>query len=344
MHQRADGMADEVEQPGRRALAVELGEVAEHAAADRACPGSGAARGRELLPAGRLGPDAAGQRAFQIAGRRDRDPRRADADALDLALHVVQVARAAPRDRRSGLPAASTQGSTTSSTSSAPSDAGELAIVLGEAGIVALAGVELGDEVTPAPAARSGSDQIQRRRACSAGDRQADGGHAVRPSRAFDSDGDGVARRPPRPAGDAARRRQRDAAGVNFSPLVDRVGPGQSQRADIGLVGGVQPVALVLHLEGVALHAAGDAHAGQDLVGQGADVHERAGRDRSAPGTGCARRVPSTCSTSTGGAADAFQRMQDDEAGAVGDEVAERLALGRERRDCPKRRPSISRR
>ena len=31
------------------------------------------------------------------------------------------------------------------------------------------------------------------------------------------------------------------------------------------------------------------------------------------------------------GAADAFQRMQDDEAGAVGDEVAERLALGRER-------------
>ena len=59
----------------------------------------------------------------------------------------------------------------------------------------------------------------------------------------------------------------------------DRVGPGQRQRPEVGLEGGIEPVAVVLGLPGgVALHPAGGAKAGQRLVGDGADVEE--GLDR----------------------------------------------------------------
>ena len=81
---------------------------------------------------------------------------------------------------------------------------------------------------------------------------------------------------------------------------LDHVGPGLGERPDIGLVGGIVPVAVVLHLEGVALHGAGHLDARQHLVGERADVLERADRDRSAPGRSRARCAPSTCSTSTG--------------------------------------------
>ena len=60
--------------------------------------------------------------------------------------------------------------------------------------------------------------------------------------------------------------------------LRQRVRPGQSERAHIGLVGGVGPVALILHLEGVALHPAFDARAGRELVLDGAQVHHRLDR------------------------------------------------------------------
>ena len=43
-----------------------------------------------------------------------------------------------------------------------------------------------------------------------------------------------------------------------------------------------------------------------------------------------ASTLPSTCSTSTGAPLTPAERMQDDEAGAVGDEIAERLAVGGE--------------
>ena len=70
---------------------------------------------------------------------------------------------------------------------------------------------------------------------------------------------------------------------------------------------------------------------GNDLVGQGADVHERAGRvDQLGKAAVLDAAVDvldlDRC------AADACQRMQHDEAGAVGDEVGERLAFGREGR------------
>src|SRR5205823_4702147 len=46
----------------------------------------------------------------------------------------------------------------------------------------------------------------------------------------------------------------------------ESVWPWQRQWADIGLVGCVHPVALVFHLIGVALHAAGDLGAGCELM------------------------------------------------------------------------------
>ena len=59
-------------------------------------------------------------------------------------------------------------------------------------------------------------------------------------------------------------------------PGRDGIGPGQGERADVGLVRGVGPVALVLHLVGVALHPAG--HAQRPVrrpVGELAQVHHR---------------------------------------------------------------------
>ena len=52
-----------------------------------------------------------------------------------------------------------------------------------------------------------------------------------------------------------ARHGERDGL-IERGAARERVGPGQRERPDIGLVGGVGPVALVLHLERVAFHAA----------------------------------------------------------------------------------------
>ena len=223
---------------------------------------------------GRLGPDAAGQRAFQVAGRRDRDPGRADGDALDLALHVVQVA---PQHLEivGGLAVGVDAGKDDLEDEVGARGAGQLAVGLGEAGVVALARVELGDEVGRAERPQR-LDQLRAPpAACSAGTARPTAGIRAT-SRDFDRDGDGIVARPRPWPGGLAGHGQRDAL-AQLLALGDRVGPGQGERPDIGLVGGVQPVALVLHLEGVALHAAGDAQARQRLVGQGADVHERAG-------------------------------------------------------------------
>ena len=51
------------------------------------------------------------------------------------------------------------------------------------------------------------------------------------------------------------------------------VGPGPRQRSVVGLEGGVAPLALILHLEDVAIEAALDAPAAR-LMGQAGDVHE----------------------------------------------------------------------
>ena len=61
---------------------------------------------------------------------------------------------------------------------------------------------------------------------------------------------------------------------LNLAARRQRVGPRQRQRPDIGLERGVGPVAVVLHLEGVAFHAAGRPHARHHLVAERADVEE----------------------------------------------------------------------
>ena len=69
-------------------------------------------------------------------------------------------------------------------------------------------------------------------------------------------------RRAPRLAlGDRRARRSAHAL-LDSSPLRHGVGPGQGQRAEIGLERGVEPVAVVLGLPGAALHAAGRAKPG----------------------------------------------------------------------------------
>ena len=97
-------------------------------------PGKAARRrGDELCPGRRLGPDAA--RAACISGRRPARPRSAPGARRRARSGPARSAgRAAAPPRSSvGLPSASTQGSTTSSTSSAPVRARELAIGPGAA-------------------------------------------------------------------------------------------------------------------------------------------------------------------------------------------------------------------
>ena len=76
MDQRGGGEADEVELLERRALAVQLGEVAEHAAAELA-PGKAPARRRgKRLERRAWRPDAAGKGAFQVGRRATAAPPR----------------------------------------------------------------------------------------------------------------------------------------------------------------------------------------------------------------------------------------------------------------------------
>ena len=94
----------------------------------------------------------------------------------------------------------------------------------------------------------------------------------------------------------------------------------EPQRAHVGLVRGIGPVALVLHLEGVAQHGADHAESRRHLVGERADVHDRlhrvydlrkAGLDHPAVHLAHLHRV----------SADSLHPVQDDEPGAVGEEV-----------------------
>ena len=94
----------------------------------------------------------------------------------------------------------------------------------------------------------------------------------------------------------------------------------EPQRAHVGLVRGIGPVALVLHLEGVAQHGADHPQSRRHLVGERADVHDRlhriddfrkAGLDHPAVHLAHLHRM----------SAYALHAVQDDESGAVGEEV-----------------------
>ena len=336
MHDRQAGVADEVEQLGRRALAVQLGEVGEHAAADRHARETPRAPPRSALPS--PAPAGRSSRGAWISGRW-RARRRRGRSALR---------RRTPPSRSPPCRAAGSQGRRSACRSrrgrarrpraparrrSASPSSAKLRMVAascpargskwqtrndGRAFLIRSALRDrVGRRFRPAPRARRAAWRAR------------SGLRSTRRSR-------GAC------AGAAAAGAAPCSVSVTLLrellALLQRVGPGQRQRAHIGLVGGVHPVAVVLHLEGVALHAADDLQPRRDLVGQGADVEEGAGRVDQLRETALLDAAVGVLDGERR-ADHAVERMQHDEAGAVGDEVAQRLALGGEGQASRRRGP-----
>ena len=139
-------------------------------------------------------------------GRRDGDAVRADGDALDLALHVVEVA-AQHLGIGGRVPVRVDAGEHDLEHQLGTERAGEFAVALGEAGIVTFAGVELGHEVSR-PQRPQRLQQVQGGPRMVAGHGQAHRRHpGDRP--VVEADGDGRAaacrRRLGRNAGDGER-------------------------------------------------------------------------------------------------------------------------------------------
>ncbi len=121
------------------------------------------------------------------------------------------------------------------------------------------------------------------------------------------------------------RNAERDALPKAFAGS-ERVGPRQGEGADVGLVGGVCPVALILHLEGVALHAAGDGESRREGVRQRPQVHHRLHRIDEIREARL-DRAPVDALHGARFAGDALDRVQHDETGAVREEVGRRLPV-----------------
>lgn len=99
------------------------------------------------------------------------------------------------------------------------------------------------------------------------------------------------------------------------------VGPWQRERPDIGLVGRIRPVALVLHLEHVAFHPAFGGDAGPDLMGDRPQILERLPRVDQV-GKLCFHHAAVGVLDRDLAAGQAGDRMQDAEAAAIGLEIA----------------------
>ncbi len=111
---------------------------------------------------------------------------------------------------------------------------------------------------------------------------------------------------------------------LNLDALRERIRPWPGQRAHIGFVGGIGPVAMVLHLERVAFHRACGPDARRHLMGQSADIAKRAVRIDLC---GEFRQLLAAVDVEhlQRAAGDALQRMQDNEAGAVGLDICQGL-------------------
>ncbi|ODT32139.1 MAG: hypothetical protein ABS35_02800 [Kaistia sp. SCN 65-12] len=118
------------------------------------------------------------------------------------------------------------------------------------------------------------------------------------------------------------RHRHRDLL-VDRLARLDPVGPRQRQRPDIGLVGRVGPVALILHLESVAFEQARHALPARRAMRDLANIHHRLYR---VDGFGKARLDPVPVGMGDGGrrAAHPLDRMQHDEPGPVGEQPGRR--------------------
>ena len=171
------------------------------------------ARRRRARP--RWGPRARRCRGACISGRGrgDGDPVRADGDALDLALHVVQVAAQHPIG--GGLPSASTHGRTTSSTSSARGP-GPVRHRSGRGRHRGPCGRRTRPTRWAGRRARSGPISPRAARACWPGP-PAHGGHA-RHLAVLERDGDGRQSRPPPTVGTVPVTGS-ETRWLSFSPL-----------------------------------------------------------------------------------------------------------------------------
>lgn len=111
--------------------------------------------------------------------------------------------------------------------------------------------------------------------------------------------------------------------------LRHEIGPGQSQGPHVGLVGGIGPVALILHLEDIANELRCHHDTGRHTVGDLSNVLERLPRfDRIGPACLFHRAViVRNCNWFSG---NTDGRMQDYEAGACGFEIRIAHTISRE--------------
>ena len=264
MDDRTGGVDDEVEVPHRHALAIQLGEESEHAAA-QPDTGKGFARCRiELFKRWCRWARSAGQHGFQVTDRNHRDRRWLQAGLPDLIGKILQFGLILIDARDHDLQHAIRAGRLAQ-------DA--VTVQLLEA--VLLAGVDMADQ----KARRGELEQIE---SCDGGSdflgrhTHADGlqGRA-RDAAQFDLNAfsarlffSGLR---------LAREQEFDRL-RNFLTGPERVRPGQDQRTHVGLEGRIGPVAVVFHFEGVSLHAHRRLEAGQHFVGQRTDIEHRLNR------------------------------------------------------------------
>ena len=135
--------------------------------------------------------------------------------------------------------------------------------------------------------------------------------------------------------GDGRREGQRHLLLDARSPG-DRVGPRQGERPEIGLERGIEPVAMIFGLPGPTLHPARRLDARKWFMGNGTHIEEALDR---VDEVGKHRLVdPAVGVFDAGGTADhLLQRMEHDEAGAAGLEVAVGSGFGGEHDPGPDR-------
>src|SRR5438105_1616292 len=110
--------------------------------------------------------------------------------------------------------------------------------------------------------------------------------------------------------------------------LGDRIRPWQRQRADIGLVGCIHPVALVLHLVCIAFEAADDLGAGCKFVSDRPYIEDGLARTDELRKFGL-DNFPRDFLNGCRGAGHPGDRVEHDETGAIGQKIRDRLAVRR---------------
>ena len=297
-------MGDEIEVLSGRPLAVELGEVGQHATAD---PGTWKCRPGRLddLPPGRhaFRQRRAGRVRLEVGSRGHDDGCRTQICGLDCG--------------------------------GCASDLGGWALAAGNDDLEHHLGA---DPLRQLPVARQGLlptrlaqvdpavEMLRRGLPHDVGDRKSEldvlRQHAEaktrhRPGLAAQSERDR------RPFARRARQPAREAEGDGMADLGaarDRVRPGQRERARVGLERRVRPVAMILGLPGIALHAQRRADTRYRLVSHCSDVEKRLSGIDQLRRLGALDRAVDMLDLH-GPAGHACERVQNDEAGSAGQKV-----------------------